>query len=222
MRSLFLLCIFVHVALLCDSWMIRPWTENKKPKNDQNNIAHNKHEHLRRDSKYNPNRGVVLCAGNHMVGDALDVIEQTRNVFNSSINFAVMHCDELNADVVNKSFHSLKNVQVIDMCKGNVGLFNMTSAQTKKRLRTWFCKTAALVLSPFKETMVVDIDVVFLKQPDLLFNSAAYKRTGTLYMRDRVFFDRMALPENDTRLQFQIEEYIMAKSAAINGPYKVI
>ncbi len=245
---LLLLCI-MHAILQCESsslMMRQLMTENKGSSNAeknlhdrrQNNVSHHKHhinhQHLKEgmpskkkslvlqsESEYSPDRGIVLCAGTKMVDDALDVIEQTRNVFNSSINFGIMHCDELSASLINKSFNSLQNVQVVNMCNGSAGLFNMTYDQTKKRLRTWFCKTAALVLSPFKETMVVDIDVVFFKKPDLLFNSPAYKRTGTLYFRDRIFYDRWDLPANTKRLQHQIEDYIMTHSLAINGPYKV-
>eukprot|EP00597_Dinobryon_sp_UTEXLB2267_P002181 CAMPEP_0170063988 /NCGR_PEP_ID=MMETSP0019_2-20121128/4652_1 /TAXON_ID=98059 /ORGANISM="Dinobryon sp., Strain UTEXLB2267" /LENGTH=543 /DNA_ID=CAMNT_0010270561 /DNA_START=577 /DNA_END=2208 /DNA_ORIENTATION=- len=42
-------------------------------------------------------------------------------------------------------------------------------------------------MSPFVETMILDLDVVFFKSPHLLFRAPAYRETGALFFRDRVF-----------------------------------
>ena len=44
-----------------------------------------------------------------------------------------------------------------------------------------------MILSPFRETMLVDLDVVWFKPPDLLFQSSLYTSTGALFFRDRVY-----------------------------------
>ncbi len=188
----------------------RALTSNQKPASERNTSL----------VQYSPNRGIALCGNYQMVDDILAILDQTRNVFNSSLNFAIMHCDELNGTYLTP-FQSLKNVQVKNMCNGS-GLFGMNYIQTKRKFNSWFCKTAAIIFSPFIETMVVDIDVVFFKQPDLLFNSPAYRKTGTLFFRDRLTHDKRRLKyPNYKILQLAIEEYIMKQSAAIHGRYAV-
>eukprot|EP01034_Spumella_vulgaris_P031852 gene31852-39344_t len=91
----------------------------------------------------------------------------------------------------------------------------MTHDETKHRLHSWFCKTAAVILSPFRETIVVDLDVVFFQQPDLLFEAPAYRKTGTLFFRDRLTFGRKKQNINDKILQDVIEEYIVQHSAPL-------
>jgi hypothetical protein len=42
-----------------------------------------------------------------------------------------------------------------------------------------------LLLSTFGETMLIDLDVVWFKQPDTVFNYKGYKSSGALFFRDR-------------------------------------
>jgi hypothetical protein len=51
-------------------------------------------------------------------------------------------------------------------------------------------------MSPFAETMVVDLDVVWFKSPSLLFRSPAFNATGSLFFRDRVNY-RSSAANND-------------------------
>ena len=74
----------------------------------------------------------------------------------------------------------------------------MDILQAKKRLRGFFCKVAALIVSPYPETMLLDLDVVFFKSPHLLFDAPAYRETGTLFFRDRITFkDRLKYPDRN-------------------------
>ena len=57
----------------------------------------------------------------------------------------------------------------------------------KYRLRGFMCKVAALLSSPFEESLLVDLDVVFFRKPEVLFESPGYRRTGALFMRDRTY-----------------------------------
>ncbi len=134
----------------------------------------------------NASRGMVICAGPKLLHDAAAIIYQTRIVFKSSLPIAIMHCDELNND--DEIFlQTHKNVTIMNICKGQ-GQFGMNYEQTKHRFHSWFCKPAALYLSPFQHTMVADTDVVFFKKPDLLFTAPKYKQTGALFFRDRFIF----------------------------------
>ena len=113
-------------------------------------------------------RGMVLCTGTKTLDDAISVVSHIRHVWNSSIPAYVMHCDELNQ--VNSDHLQVNNIVSYNMCNSQ-GLFGMSYEDTIKRLQNWWCKAAALVLAPMKEVIVVDIDVVFFKNPELLFET---------------------------------------------------
>ena len=109
-----------------------------------------------------------LCASSNMLDDAIAIVEQTRNVFNSSLPAFLMHCDELNSNHVKKLEEN--SIQSFNLCNGN-GLFDMSYETTTRRLRSWWCKAATLVLAPVDEVMVVDVDVIFFKNPEFLFTT---------------------------------------------------
>lgn len=129
-------------------------------------------------------RGISLCAGNHIFNDALYIIDQVRTIFNSTLPIALNHCNELSKDHIDKTY-GYENIFEWNLCELNTNtttILNMNKDVAEKRLKSWFCKTAALILSPFNETMVVDLDVIFFKKPDILFDSPAYKRTHSLFL----------------------------------------
>lgn len=113
-------------------------------------------------------RAMALCAGSKMLGDALGVIDQSRAVFGTTITTVITHCDELNENDL--KLLQENNVTSFNLCNG-VGLFGQSYQSTAKRLRSWWCKAAALILVPYDEVMVVDLDVIWFKRPDLLFTA---------------------------------------------------
>lgn len=149
-----------------------------------------------------------------MIDDARAVIHQVRIIFHSNLPIAITHCDELDHDV-EKRFNDFTNIHIVNLCNGE-GLFGMSHDDTKRRLHSWFCKTASLILSPFNETIVSDLDVVWFKQPDKLFESPVYRRTGTTFFRDRLTFNRKKQSVNDKILQDVIEDFI-EKESAVGG-----
>lgn len=64
-------------------------------------------------------------------------------------------------------------------------------------LSTWAGKPFALLLSSFREVILLDADALFFKNPALLFNDAGYLETGALFFYDRI------LSVEDRRLRFQ-------------------
>lgn len=150
-----------------------------------------------------PSRGMLLCTGARMVEDAKAVIYQTREVWNSTLAISVAHCGELGGDLL--GMFAGMNVSALDICGG-------TLLASPKRLRGWFCKAAALVLSPYVETMVVDLDTVWFKSPEVVFSSPAYQRTGSLFFRDKTSFSGKRLKAEDRIFQDIIEEFVVAAS----------
>ena len=150
---------------------------------------------------HNKTRGMVMCTGSRMVDDARAVIYQTRNVWNSTLAITLAHCGELSWDV--QVAMAAKNVTSLDICGGAL-------LASPKRLRGWFCKAAALVMSPYDETLVVDLDTVWFKSPEVIFNSPAYQRTGSLFFRDKTSYAGKRIKAEDRIFQDIIEEFLVA------------
>lgn len=52
----------------------------------------------------------------------------------------------------------------------------------------WAIKVFTILASAFQEVIICDADVVFLQDPEVLFEDPGYNRTGTLFFRDREIF----------------------------------
>ena len=120
--------------------------------------------------------------------ETISMIEQTRYRMKSKLPIVVAHCNELEEDALS-ILSMIPQVTSMNLCKGGGGGTTGTNAfpseEIKPRIKGFFCKPAALIMSPFKETMLVDSDVIWFKQPDTLFQADEYVTTGTLFFRDR-------------------------------------
>ena len=128
-------------------------------------------------------KGMVMCVGNDasLIAGALYTIQQLRKSWKSTLPVSVNHCNELSIDT-QSLFTKFHNVTVENICDNN------TPKIERKRLKGWFCKTRALIISKFDETLVVDTDVLWFKDPTQLFNAPAYLATGALFFRDRFLY----------------------------------
>jgi hypothetical protein len=143
--------------------------------------------------------GYAVCVGDEssMVSDAIFTLQRFRSHWKSAYPFMVAHCSELSAQNIaaikiaheqsigEESLSPLLDkdgrkpeLHVVDLCIGAV-------PAKKKRLRSWFCKTSALASSRYRHTMLIDTDLVWLHNPDLLFTAPGYVKTGALFFRDR-------------------------------------
>jgi hypothetical protein len=129
---------------------------------------------------HRPDRGIVVCSGpGDMFIETITMIEQTRYKTNTTLPIAVAHCNELTPPLI-EILKTIPDVAVLNICEIEPKLLAIQS-----RIKGFFCKPAAILASPFAETMVVDSDVVWFDNPDKLFESDAFKTTGTLFFRDR-------------------------------------
>lgn len=55
------------------------------------------------------------------------------------------------------------------------------------RLRGWAAKPFAILLSSFREAILIDADALFLQDPAVLFQDPGYQGTGALFFKDRLF-----------------------------------
>jgi alpha-N-acetylglucosamine transferase len=154
-------------------------------------------------------RGIILCGGNHMVKDAEAVHDQTRIIWKSDLPVTMAHCGEL----YDNSIHYLEsiNITVLDICQNKTGntILGMTMEVASKRLKSWYCKTAALILSPYEETLISDLDVIWFKSPDVLFESPGYKQTGSMFFRDKLTHSVKKRNKDEKVYQDVLEDFIV-------------
>ena len=155
----------------------------------------------RHSNQFSHEYGYCMCVGeaSAMVSDAIFTIQRFRSHWKSSYQIMIAHCSELSNKLQNelhkahddavRDSHILDNngnepvLAIVDLCKG-------APPAKKKRLRSFFCKTAALVMSSARNTMLVDTDLVWFENPDNLFKSPGYVKTGALFFRDRHYIAR--------------------------------
>eukprot|EP00981_Chlorochromonas_danica_P001706 scaffold369_cov177-Ochromonas_danica.AAC.39 len=139
-------------------------------------------------------RAGLLCSSRliHHLHDARYVIEQFRLIWKSTLPIIIAHCQELNDKHFlhllkgnsNRSNSNNANIYLLDICQHPL-LFGLDYEAMLVRLRSYFCKAAAIVLAPVKEALLVDLDTIWLQSPERLFQSSLYKSTGALFFRDR-------------------------------------
>jgi hypothetical protein len=141
----------------------------------------------------NPRKmGYVVCAGNKHRIDVMRMIYTLRHVWRTFLPLIVTHCNELDADFRQTLISSDPFVHVMNLCADSAfsadnKLFGMERHVAEKKLRGFFCKVAALIKSPLLETMLLDLDTIWFRNPEKLFNSRAYLKNKSLFFRDRLY-----------------------------------
>ena len=140
-------------------------------------------------------KGYMMCAGNDkpMVASAMYKIKELRTIWNSTLPITIAHCHELSRKTIAniRRIHEQSISQLLQSNEGRRPLLDIMDLcidapkEKKLRLRGVFCKPAALVMSAYTETMLIDTDSIWFKNPDSLFNAPMYKDTGALFFRDR-------------------------------------
>ena len=145
---------------------------------EDNKSAENGHE----------SAGIIICSGeNHILLETLTLLNSMfhsfpffRNYSASVLPITISHCNELSSESTSL-FRKVFRVDVMNICSGPEAF----TPQYHKKLQSFFCKPASLLVSPYRHTLLVDSDVHFLKNPLLLFESDVYKNSGSLFFRDR-------------------------------------
>ena len=125
-------------------------------------------------------RGITFCAADHMTPDVYRTIYQLRHVWNTTLPLVVAHCSEISIENQEKIKSADPCTTVHDICVEHPAgqVFGMPIEAGRKRLRSFYCKVAALYDSKFVETMIVDMDVIWFKSPEVLFRYDGYVSTG--------------------------------------------
>jgi hypothetical protein len=132
-----------------------------------------------------PSRGFVMCSGKRHIRYIRRNIYLLRTLWGSQLPVAVAHCREL-SEVYQQTLHRLDpTIKFIDLCEREP-IFGLPFHKAQKVLQGFYCKIGALLKSPFRETILMDVDVAWLNRPELMFNVKGYAETGALFMRARM------------------------------------
>ncbi|SCV70588.1 BQ2448_3350 [Microbotryum intermedium] len=129
-------------------------------------------------------KGIVIPCSDRYFRYALHLITTLRTVHWTTLPILIVHAGP--TDLSPESCNTLKsvspNVDVLDL------LFFFSEALVGLLNGGWAIKPFALLASPFRETILVDADVVFMQDPAVLLQDPGYQETGTLFFRDREIF----------------------------------
>ncbi|KAK6525398.1 hypothetical protein TWF694_005537 [Orbilia ellipsospora] len=127
---------------------------------------------------YKGGRGIVLSAGNRQAPFLLTSIPSLRRL-GCELPIEIMYLGDGDLSPENRAkLEQLGGVVTRDVKVKDEGW----------KLGGWAVKPFAILLSSFREVIFIDADSLFFKNPEVLFEEDAYKRTGALFFRDRVLF----------------------------------
>ena len=140
-------------------------------------------------------RGIVICAGagNDMFDRVLTMLYQLKVFWKTTLGLCIIHCDEFDNKTKATIASIFPTILFTNVCHPSLQIImGMKRTYAMKKLRGFFCKVAAVIESPFTETMIMDLDVLWLNSPDILFETESYVDTGALFFRDRIIFEEAA------------------------------
>eukprot|EP01040_Poterioochromonas_malhamensis_P007865 gene7865-8504_t len=146
--------------------------------------------HVTKTIAHNNTIGYVTCSANKHLPEVVRTIYALRLGWKSYRPITIMHCNELAPDVIDIILNTniFNNIEIMDICSDeNQRRLNIVgNGVAYQLLRGYYCKIASLILSPYEHTILMDLDLVWFKSPEIGFNSIEYRETGSLFFRERV------------------------------------
>ncbi|ORX72521.1 hypothetical protein BCR32DRAFT_211117 [Anaeromyces robustus] len=123
-------------------------------------------------------RGIVMCTGNEHFKYASSAIDIIRHVLNSDLPIEIFYNGDSDLSFQNRiMLLDYKDVYLTDISTYfDNSIVNISG---------WAIKPFAILASRFEEVILMDADVVYLRDPIELFEDIGYQKTGTLFFRDR-------------------------------------
>ena len=120
-------------------------------------------------------RGLVTCIPSKYMSIAMTSLKGLRTVFGNTLPIHVYYADDDDLDPRSrKRLEEIQNVHTFSLAK----VFSLP-------LKGFQVKPFAILASGFAEVIWFDADLVFLMDPEQLFDDTEYQCTGTLYFHDR-------------------------------------
>lgn len=147
-------------------------------------------DHMSLHLQYHKGQGIVFTASDLYVPHLITSIRTLRHL-GCALPIEVMYFGD--EDLCQKSREELEllaNVITRDM--------SFMIRNSNFELGGWDLKPFALLLSSFREAILIDADAYFMRNPACLFVEPSYLRTGALF-----FIDRFITPKRDKRVWLQ-------------------
>ncbi|OQR94122.1 hypothetical protein THRCLA_08241 [Thraustotheca clavata] len=161
-------------------------------------------------------RGIVLSVHNNKAALAVGLIRELRRLGNE-LPIQMYHCFSgelyedtqrilLEADLLNRS-------EIIDLCELLLKNEMFNSYWTALDYQSYLLKVVAFLHTPFTQVLLIDVDAIFMQNPDILWEMQQVQDTGTLFFYDRqidfkVFFNTpMATDSKQTLLHYLFEHF---------------
>ncbi|KAJ3023483.1 hypothetical protein HKX48_002910 [Thoreauomyces humboldtii] len=131
-------------------------------------------------------RGIVMTTGNRHTRFALNTIRMVRSL-GCNLPIQIFYANNLDLNGTHfKELASLPNVELLDMSK-HIDIHAASRGEPLAHLG-WAMKPFSMLASRFQEIILLDADVMFLQNPEVMFEYPLYKDTGILLFRDRTLY----------------------------------
>ncbi|ORX44686.1 hypothetical protein BCR36DRAFT_334292, partial [Piromyces finnis] len=126
-------------------------------------------------------RGIVISTGNKHFRYAKSTIDILRNIHNCTLPIEIIYNGDNDLSKENqKQLQNFKNIFLTD--------FSNYFDNDIINISGWAIKPFAILASRFEEIILLDADVLYLRNPEELFEEKGYIKTGTFFFRDRTLF----------------------------------
>lgn len=124
-------------------------------------------------------KGIVITTGNFHFKLALLLVKTLRNVLNCTlpIEVTIANQQDLRSDY-QAELSKFSNLKIVDLSL-------LLKENELKGVNGWWFKAYSILLSSFAQVIFMDADVLFMVDPNLLFNSKVFEEYGVMIFRDR-------------------------------------
>ncbi|KAF8980149.1 hypothetical protein BGZ46_004578 [Entomortierella lignicola] len=135
-------------------------------------------------------RGYVLCAGNRQFEFVVASVQAIRSKLKSDLPIQIFYINQWDLSEDCREFlrKMTHNIEVIDI--------STVLNNDYMKLEGRSIKAFSILASKFEETILIDSDVFFLRDPQELFSDPGYQATGALFFYDRSVGDGAKIAPN--------------------------
>eukprot|EP00833_Pecoramyces_ruminatium_P000035 jgi/Orpsp1_1/1174067/evm.model.c7180000048805.2 len=132
--------------------------------------------------KSSEGKGIVICTGEKHFKYARSTIDILRNLLNCTLPIEVIYNGENDLSKKKQKIliNEFDNIYITDISK----IFD----SDKIDISGWAIKPFSILASRFEEVILMDADVIYLRNPEELFEEKGYLEKGTLFFKDRTVY----------------------------------
>ena len=135
------------------------------------------------EQQHKPEVGIVMCVGSKNYVLAAHLIKNLRNAVHSNLPIQIAYAGDADLPVnLRLDIQSLDpDIELVDL----IPLYKEDITGLKGG--GFAMKPFAALASPFRKTILIDADIIFMQKPDKIFEEMAHNKTSLLYWHDRAY-----------------------------------